>query len=142
VTSEPVEPAIAAYYLGLIPGTADPRSRLGLFSVEDLGPRPLSGKLLECPDVAAAVRAFVGGDAAYIQPFSALSAADRDAALALGVPVLGLDHRFAPYAGKSGARRLLRRARVPVPAGFEDVATHAGAARAVARLGGTAARRS
>jgi hypothetical protein len=135
VTSEPVEPAIAAYYLDLIPDASDPWPRLGLFSVEDLSPRPLSVKLLERPDVIGAVREFVGQNRAYVQPFSALADVDSEAALALGVPVLGLDHRFAAYSGKSGSRRLLRDAGVPIPEGFEDIASPAAAEHALTSLG-------
>ncbi len=131
VTSERVEPEVAAYYLDLIPEARDPWSRLALFSVNDLSPRPLAAKLLERPDVIAAIREFGG----VVAPFSALSDTDRRLAQMLGLPVLGLDHRFARYEGKSGSRRLLRAAGVPVPDGFEDVTDVRGA---VAALGGRA----
>src|SRR5215831_11035880 len=51
VTSEPIEPNVVDYYLGLLPGgpTSDARKRLHLVSPNDGGSAPLSAKLLERP---------------------------------------------------------------------------------------------
>jgi len=135
VTSEPVSEDVVAYYRSLIPDAPPVGDRLGLFSVADLGPRSLAEKLLDRPDVLAALQAFVAGrPRAFVHPFSALGAAERDVALRLDVPVLGIDARFARYGAKSGGRRLLAAAGVPIPDGEEDVRDLAGAARAIAAL--------
>ena len=117
VTSLPVAPEIVDYYLRLIPGAADPRARLELLSPEDDSPRPLARKLLERPDLLDRLRALAGErDDAFIMPFNVRDD-ERDLALALGVPVYGIDHRFARYGLKSGGRRLFARAGVAHPLG-------------------------
>jgi hypothetical protein len=135
VTSMPVAPQAVELHLGLLPDPDDARQRLALVALDDAGPQPLAAKLLDRPDAIAAVRAFVGAEPAATWPFSALSIADRDAALALDVPVWGVDHRFAHHATKSGSRRLLRAAGVAVPDGAEDVRTAGDVAAALAVLG-------
>ncbi len=134
VTSEPVDDEILAHHLDLVGDVPDLDGRLALFTVADRSPRPLTAKLLEHPHVLDALRAFTRGEPAFIHAFSALGRADRDVALALDIPILGIDARFARYATKSGGRMLFARAGVPTPAGVADVHSASDAARALVEL--------
>src|SRR5215467_4997411 len=62
VTSEPIEPNVVDYYLGLLPGgpTSDARKRLHLVSPNDGGSAPLSAKLLERPRLLDRIRSLAG----------------------------------------------------------------------------------
>ena len=133
VTAEPVSDDVVDYLLGVAGAPPGARERLGRFTVGDRSRRPLARKLLDRPDVVAAVRAFAG-PRAFIHPFAALSEADRDAALALDTPVLALDHRFERQATKSGGRALLAAAGVPIPRGAGDLRTVVDLVAAVAAL--------
>jgi len=117
VTCMPVPDEIVQYYLGLMPGVADARARLPLLSAEDASPRPLAEKILNRPDLLGRLRALVSGHQdAFIMPFN-VRAAERDLALAVSVPVYGVDQRFSGYGMKSGCRRLFASAGVSHPPG-------------------------
>lgn len=117
VTSLPIDAAVVDYYLHLIPGTRDARERLELLSPDDASPRPLARKLLERPALIDRLRGLVPDrERAFIMPFNVRDD-ERDLALALDVPVYGIDHRFARYGLKSGGRRLFARSGVPHPLG-------------------------
>jgi hypothetical protein len=119
VTSDRVSPDTVEYLLAL--AGVKPSDRLGLFALDDSSRRPLAQKLLARPDVLDEVRRFTAGGDAWILPFDATAQADQDVGRALGVPVFGFGPRFAALGTKSGGRRLLRAAGLPVPAGEEDV---------------------
>ncbi len=121
VTSEPIDEEILAHHLELVGDVPDLDGRLALFTVADVSPQPLAAKLLEHQHVVSSLRAFTRKEPAFIHPFSALGLAERDAALALDIPILGIDVRFAAYASKSGGRALLAAAGVPVPRGTADL---------------------
>src|SRR4029453_11175118 len=57
VTSEPIQPSVIDYYLGLLPGVVagHVRGRLHFVTPHDGGPLPLSAKLLERPPLLAEV---------------------------------------------------------------------------------------
>jgi hypothetical protein len=59
---------------------------------------------------------------------------ERTLALELGLPIYGCDPDLLPLGSKSGGRRLLRDAGVPVPDGAEDLADAAAVAEALAEL--------
>jgi pheganomycin biosynthesis PGM1-like protein len=133
VTSLPVADEIVAYYLRLAPETADPRSRVDLLSPDDASPRPLAVKVLERPDLLAALRELVADRRAFISPFN-VRRCERDLALALDVPIYGVDDRFAGYGTKTGARRVFERAGVSHPAGASGVRRRADVADALRSL--------
>ncbi len=58
MTSEPIQPSVVDYYLGLLPGVvaSHARRRLHLVSPHDGGPQPLSAKLLERPRLLEQIR--------------------------------------------------------------------------------------
>src|SRR5690606_6211507 len=60
--------------------------------------------------------------------------ADREVAVELGVPIDGIDPRFAHHGTKSGSRRLLAAAGVPIPAGEEGIETPGDLVAAMRRL--------
>jgi hypothetical protein len=135
VTSLPVPKLIVDYYLGLIPEAQEPRARLTLLSVDDDSPRPLAQKILERPELLARLRSALAGreQGAFIMPFN-VRELERELALTLAVPVYGIDHRYAEYGTKGGARRLFGELGVPHPAGEHDLHERAAIAAALARL--------
>lgn len=123
VTSLPMLPRLAEYYLDLVKGL-DPaavRSRLTVVSVGDPSPRPLSSKLLERPLLLERLRRLIG-DPRYglLIPF-VVTPVEADLALALDIPVYGPDPELAPLGTKSGSRRAFEAAGAPMPRGAADL---------------------
>ena len=117
----PVDQEIIDYYLSFIDPELRPRERLRLVTAHDPEPRALGAKLLERPDLLAALRTAIGDTAdAYILPFN-VTEIERDLAVALGVAVWGPHPAAAWLGSKSGARRVARRAGVAVFEGSEDL---------------------
>jgi len=117
VSCLPVRDEVVDYYLGLMPEVENARARIELLSPHDGSPRPLAQKILERPELLARLRQLVADRrATFIMPFNVRDA-ERDLALELGVPIYGVDHRFARYGLKTGCRRLFASAGVSHPAG-------------------------
>ena len=117
VTSLPIPPEVVDYYLRLIPEVEDAHSRIRLLTVDDASPRPLAEKIRERPKLVARLRKTIHErDRAFIMSFN-VKGAERDLALELDVPIYGVDHRFAHYGTKTGARRLFQRVGVSHPLG-------------------------
>lgn len=134
VTSRPIRADVVEYYLSLIAEVPDARDRLALLSPDDGSLRPLSQKLLDRPELIAELARLAGdGDQAFIMPFN-VRAAERDLALALGVPIYGIDSRFERYGTKTGSRRLFEAAGVPHPRGVNAIRTRAELADALIAL--------
>lgn len=110
------------YLVSLVPAVhvADAHRRLLLISVDDESSRSLALKLLDRPDIQARVRDFVGSDPALIEPCN-VTAAERDVAVALGVPLHGSPPWLLERGTKSGSRRTFAKAEVPCPAGVDTV---------------------
>jgi hypothetical protein len=125
VTSMPIAPAVIEYYLALLPGVipSHARARLSLVCVNDSSPRPLSEKLLERPRLLRRVAALIPDRTrSHLVPYNT-TPAERDVALALGVPMFGADPRLFSLGTKSGCRRLFAEEGVRHPIGFEDLHT-------------------
>jgi hypothetical protein len=134
VTSRPVRAEVLEYYLRLIPEADDARSRVELLSPDDDSPRPLARKILERSELLARLAELVADDdRAFILPFN-VRGFERDLALELDIPVYGIDHRFARYGTKTGARRLFECAGVSHPAGVDGVRSSAELADALISL--------
>jgi hypothetical protein len=117
----PVDQEIIDYYLSFIDPELRPWERLRLVTAHDPQPRALAAKLLERPDLLAALRTAIGDTAdAYILPFN-VTEIERDLAVALGVAVWGPHPAAAWLGSKSGARRVARRAGVAIFEGSEDL---------------------
>jgi hypothetical protein len=123
VTSQPIQPNVIDYYLGLLPGVvaSHARRRLHLVSPHDGGPAPLSAKLLERPRLLDEIRSLAGDpDRAHVVPFNT-TRLERDLALRLGLPMYGADPKFSVLGTKSGGRALFAEAGVPHPEGREGL---------------------
>lgn len=135
VTSTEIAEREVAHQLAHV-AAPDARERLELISLDDPAPRPLAEKLLRRPDLIERLRAFAapyGPERAAIAPF-AVGRADRELAVELRVPIDGIDPRFTHHGTKSGSRRLLAAAGVPVPAGEEGIETAGDVVAAIRRL--------
>lgn len=124
ICSEPPAPEVLDYYVGLAPAglRADVRSRFSTLVVPDRSHRPVAAKLLDRPDLMAHLASRLAGRLAFIEPWN-VTTDEVEVARHLGVPVNGTAPDLWPLGYKSGGRRLLRDAGVPVPAGSEDVRT-------------------
>jgi hypothetical protein len=123
VTSQPINPHVVEYYLGLLPGIIPSHARARLFTVPVLDgtPRPLSVKLLERPRLIERIRALIPDPArAHLVPYNTTTL-ERDLAVRLGIPMYGADPRFFDLGTKSGCRRLFAEEGVPHPLGVEDL---------------------
>src|SRR6266536_2081684 len=123
VTSQPIQPSVIDYYLGLLPGVvaSHARRRLHLVSPHDGGPPPLSAKLLERPRLLDEIRLLAGDpDRAHLVPYNT-TRLERDLALRLGIPMYGADPKFSVLGTKSGGRALFAEAGVPHPEGREGL---------------------
>ena len=123
VTSQPIQPSVIDYYLGLLPGVvaSHARRRLYLVSPHDGGPPPLSAKLLERPRLLDEIRSIAGDpDRSHLVPFNT-TRLERDLALRLGIPMYGADPKFSSLGTKSGGRALFAEAGVPHPEGRENL---------------------
>ena len=126
VTSEPIQPGVIDYYLGLLPGVVagHARRRLHLVSPNDGGPLPLSAKLLERPRLLDEIRSLAGDpDRAHLVPYNT-TRLERDLALRLGMPMYGADPKFSTLGTKSGGRALFAEVGVPHPEGREGLRSH------------------
>ncbi len=124
VTSQPLPPALVDYYLQFLAGipASHAAARLTLFSVFDSGPRSLTEKILERPRLLARIRAAVPDpQRAYLTGLRA-TALEQRLAVALDVPLNAAEPaQEAAFAYRSGARRTLREAGLPIPPGREGL---------------------
>ncbi len=125
VTSQAIHPDVIDYYLDLLPGVISSHAKKRLFLVSPLdgSSRPLSHKLLERPRLLRHIRSLIPDpDRAHLVPYST-TAAERELASALGIPMYGADPKYFPLGTKSGARRIFAEEGVSHPLGVEDLHT-------------------
>ena len=137
VTSTPVHPDIIDYYLDLLEGVSPrhARGRLHVLSVYDSSPRPLTEKLLERPRFLERLRRLVDDpDNAYLTCYNS-TPLERRLAVALDLPLNGLDPALLDHGTKSGGRRVFRDAGVRFPDGAEDLENEDDVVRALLELG-------
>ncbi len=123
ITSQPVHPDIIDYYLDLLEGVPPrlARERLHVLSVLDASLRPLTDKILERPRFLKRLRRLVGDPKrAYLTCYNS-TVRERDLAVALGLPLNGLDPDLLNLGTKTGNRRVFAEAGVDYPAGSEDL---------------------
>jgi len=136
VTGQAIHPSVIDYYFDLMPGviSSHARKRLHLVSPLDASPRALAKKLVERPRMIAKLRALIPDpNRAHLVPFST-TWADRELALALGIPMYGSDPKHLSLATKSSGRRLFREEGVPLPAGREDLMSEDDLVRALVSM--------
>ncbi len=135
VTSQPLDPVLVDYYLALIGGipTAHARGRLTLLCTYDSTPRRLTDKVLERPRLIERIRHAIDPDRAHMTVFT-VSERERRLAVALGIPLYGVDPDLLSFGTKTGSRQLFREAGIPMPPGVEDLHTDRDLAGAIADL--------
>ena len=136
LTSLPVHPEVVDYYLHLLEGVpiSHARQRLHMFSVHDASPRPLSEKILERPRLLERLRKRIGDpERAYLTCFNS-TVLERRLAVALGIPLNGVDPELLRWGTKSGSRKIFAEVGVRHPVGFEDLRTEDEIVDALVRL--------
>jgi hypothetical protein len=135
LSSLPVPDAILDGYLSLLAPAERSRvlARSRLVCADDASWRPLAEKLLDRGDVVDALRSYVRGRPAILEPWN-VGPAEEELSVALGIPANGTGTSHSHLASKSNGRRLLRAAGVHVPEGTEDVTSPADVVGAVRRL--------
>ncbi len=123
VTSQPVHPDIVDYYLQLLDGVLvrNAARRLHMISVHDASPRPLTEKLLERPRLLGRIRDLISDrERAYLTCYNS-TRLERELAVALDLPLNGVDPELLHLGTKSGNRKIFAEAGVSYPAGAEDL---------------------
>lgn len=118
VTSQPLHPNVVDYYLQLLPGVpfSHARDRLLLLSTYDSSLKSLTEKILERPRLVERIRQALSPGQSYMTCFNS-TAAERDLALQLEVPLLGLDPDLLYWGTKAGSRQIFTQSSVPHPIG-------------------------
>ncbi len=136
LTSQPIHPEILDYYLHLLVGVpaSHARRRLNVMCVYDATSRSLTEKVLERPGVLERIRKWVGDrQCAYLTCFNSTHR-ERRLALALGIPLNGVDPELLWLGTKSGSREIFRRAGVELPRGCENLSTEGELLEALSEL--------
>ena len=123
ITSTPLDSTIVEYYLKLLPDVpfSDARSRLILLSTHDASARSLTQKVLERPRLLDRIRQQLRPNGtAYMTCFNSTQW-EKDLAMALGIPLLGLDPDLLHWGTKCGSRQIFAEADVPHPDGCDEV---------------------
>ena len=117
-------PEVFDYYLALLPEDRrdSTRGRIRFVEVDDGTTRSVAAKLVEQPDLIAAIRAHIGERPAFIEPWN-VTEHEVNLALALDVPINGTAPELRPLAFKGAGRKLFAAVGVPAPLGREDVRT-------------------
>lgn len=139
VTSQPVHPDIVDYYLDLLEGAPlrHARERLYMLSVLDNSAQPLTKKILDRPRFLRRMRRLIGNpEQAYLTCYNSTHL-ERQLAVALDLPLNGLDPAHLVYGTKSGNRRIFAEAGVSFPAGTEDLFSEDDIVAALLELGRT-----
>jgi PGM1 C-terminal domain len=136
VTGRPVHPEIIDYYLHHLVGvpSSQARKRLAFFCVQDAGHQPLSRKIADRPRLVQRIRHLFGDPSrAYLTCFNS-SVWERRLAVALGIPLNGLDPGLVHLGTKSGSREIFRESGVDLPRGFENLHSRDEIVEALSRL--------
>ena len=135
VTSAPIHPAAVDYMLSLISGIPNEhmRGRLTVLSLYDSSRTPLSQKILRRPRVIERIRHLIRPECGLMTCFT-VTEAERSLAIALGVPLYGVDPDLCWLGTKSGSRWAFRKAGIPLLPGAEDLKTEADLVEAIDRV--------
>ncbi len=122
VTSQPLHPSVIDYYLQLLPGIpfSHARDRLLLLSTYDSSLTPLSQKILDRPRLMERIRQAVQPDRAYMICYNS-TAAERELAVKLQIPLFALDPALLKWGTKAGSRQIFAEAEIPHPDGSPEV---------------------
>jgi hypothetical protein len=106
------------------------RRRLTVLSLYDSSLVPLTQKILQRPRVIERIRHLIRPECGLMTCFT-VSEAERSLAVALGVPLYGVDPDLIWLGTKSGSRWAFRKAGVPLLPGAEDLKSEADLVHAV-----------
>jgi hypothetical protein len=123
VTSQPLPPPVVDYYLHFLAGipASHAAARLTLLSAYDGSLRPLTAKILERPRLLQRIRdAVPDRQRAYLTVLRS-TPLERRLAVELDLPLNGADPEMERLCRKSGARRILAEAGVPLAPGAGDL---------------------
>jgi len=136
LSSQPIADEIIDYYLHLLHGipAQHARRRLTLLSCFDGSAQPLTAKILARPRLLARIEETIEDPATAHLACFIVSGLERTLAVQLGVPIYGCDPALSGLGSKSGGRRIIREAGVPIPDGIEDLADGADIAAALVEL--------
>ena len=132
VSSAPIHPAAVDYMLSLISGIPNEhmRRRLTVLSLYDNSLVPLTKKILHRPRVVERIRQLIRPECGLMTCFT-VTEAERTLAVALGVPLYGVDPDLTWLGTKSGSRWAFRKAGVPLLPGTEDLTSEADLVEAI-----------
>ncbi len=132
ISSAPIHPAAVDYMLSLVSGIPNEhmRRRLTVLSLFDSSLMPLSQKILQRPRVIARLRSLIRPECGLMTCFT-VSELERRLAVALGVPLYGVDPDLQWLGTKSGSRWAFRKAGVPLLPGAEDLKSEADLVHAI-----------
>ena len=124
VTSQPIHPNTIDYYLQLLPGVpiSHARERLLLFCTYDTSDQALTQKILKRPRLVSRIRQALRQEQAYMTCFNS-TPLERELAVQLGVPLLGVDPDLLYWGTKSGSRDIFAEALLSFPDGSALVQT-------------------
>ena len=132
ISSAPIHPAAVDYMLSLVSGIPNEhmRRRLTVLSLFDSSLVPLSQKILQRPRVIERIRSLIRPDCGLMTCFT-VSELERSLAVALGIPLYGVDPKLLWLGTKSGSRWAFRKAGVPLLPGAEDLKSEADLVEAI-----------
>jgi hypothetical protein len=135
VTSTPIHPTAVDYMLSLISGIPNEhmRGRLTVLSLYDSSLVPLTQKILRRPRVIERIRNLIRPECGLMTCFT-VTEAERSLAVALGVPLYGVDPELCWLGTKTGSRWAFRKAGVPLLPGAEDLESEAELVDAIVEL--------
>ncbi len=124
VTSQPLHPSVIDYYLQLLPGIpfSHARDRLLLLSAYDSSLAPLSQKILDRPRLMERIRQAVRPNHSYMICYNS-TAAERELAVKLRIPLFALDPALLKWGTKAGSRQIFAEAGIRHPDGSPEVWT-------------------
>ncbi len=123
ISSTKIHPIITQYYLNFLTGIplGHALRRLTMLDTNDASNKPLTQKILDSPWLLDRIRKnIVDFDRTHMVVFNT-TPMERTLAVRLGIPVYGTDPDLHYLGSKSGCRRILKEAGIPVPKGFEDL---------------------
>src|SRR5215208_4581982 len=107
ISTKAPAPEVVDYYLDLLPEErrTSTRARVRFVEIDDGTVRSVAAKLVDQPEVIAAIRAHIGDRPAFIEPWN-VTEHEVNLALALDVPINGTAPELRPLAFKSAGRKL------------------------------------
>jgi hypothetical protein len=135
LTSAPIHPSAVDYMLSLVSGIPNEhmRRRLTVISLYDNTLLPLTKKILRRPRLIERIRHLIRPECGMMTCFT-VTEAERSLAVALNIPLYGVDPDLCWLGTKSGSRWAFREAGVPLLPGAEGLKSASDLVEAIDRL--------